>query len=136
MAKIIKKEELAATKWLRFVNLHYQLDDGPVRTWQACLVDPGETVETSALRELKEETGYTGKVVGTTGRQYLSPGLTPECIVTVFVEDAGAITIETLPINGLYEALKKLEDEEGFAIWVGLYSIAQGMRINSLMNLS
>ena len=50
------------------------------------LVDAGEDVETSALRELKEETGYIGHVVGTTGRQYLSPGLTPECIVTVFVE--------------------------------------------------
>lgn len=40
----------------------------------------------AAIRELKEETGYTGKVVASTGRQYLSPGLTPENIVTVFVE--------------------------------------------------
>jgi hypothetical protein len=40
----------------------------------------------SALRELKEETGYSGKVVGRTGQQYLSPGLTNENLVTIYVE--------------------------------------------------
>ena len=43
-------------------------------------------MQEAALRELKEETGYTGTVVGTSGRQYLSPGLTNENIVTVYVE--------------------------------------------------
>lgn len=40
----------------------------------------------AALRELKEETGYTGKIVQATGRGYMSPGLTNENIVTVFIE--------------------------------------------------
>jgi 8-oxo-dGTP pyrophosphatase MutT (NUDIX family) len=43
-------------------------------------------MQEAALRELKEETGYVGKVVGVSGRQYLSPGLTNENIVTVYVE--------------------------------------------------
>lgn len=43
--------------------------------------------QATALRELREETGYTAaRVLGTGGRQYLSPGLTNENIVTVFVE--------------------------------------------------
>lgn len=34
------------------------------------LIDEGETAEAAALRELKEETGYKGEVVGVT------PGIT------------------------------------------------------------
>ncbi len=50
------------------------------------------------MRELKEETGYTGKVVGKTGQCYLSPGLTNENIVTVFVE-VGAHTCALLDMH-------------------------------------
>ena len=42
--------------------------------------------EEAALRELREETGYGGKILGNTGVQYLSPGLTDECVRTVAVE--------------------------------------------------
>ena len=38
------------------------------------------------------------------------------------------ITLDTLPLNGLYEALQELEGQ-GYAVWVGLWSIAQGMRL-------
>uniref|UniRef100_A0A673NM24 ADP-sugar pyrophosphatase-like n=1 Tax=Sinocyclocheilus rhinocerous TaxID=307959 RepID=A0A673NM24_9TELE len=41
----------------------------------AGLIDDNETVETAALRELKEETGYKGEVVGITPVTCLDPGL-------------------------------------------------------------
>ncbi|KAJ3357186.1 hypothetical protein GGF32_001173 [Allomyces javanicus] len=42
----------------------------------AGLIDKGETAEEAAVRELKEETGYHGNVVRTTGIQVNDPGLT------------------------------------------------------------
>jgi len=50
----------------------------------AGLVDPGETVEEAALRELKEETGYCGKITSLSGPFCTSPGLTSE---TVYLAD-------------------------------------------------
>lgn len=41
----------------------------------AGLIDKGETAEVAALRELKEETGYKGEVVGVTPVTCLDPGL-------------------------------------------------------------
>lgn len=44
------------------------------------LIDDNESTETAALRELKEETGYKGEVVGVT------PGNTMlDCMIIVFV---------------------------------------------------
>ncbi|XP_061570202.1 ADP-sugar pyrophosphatase isoform X1 [Cololabis saira] len=41
----------------------------------AGLIDEGENAEAAALRELKEETGYKGEVVGVTPVTCLDPGL-------------------------------------------------------------
>ncbi|KAM4615312.1 ADP-sugar pyrophosphatase [Polymixia lowei] len=41
----------------------------------AGLIDEGESAEAAALRELKEETGYKGEVVGVTPVTCLDPGL-------------------------------------------------------------
>ncbi|KAM3587366.1 uncharacterized protein V6R79_003364 [Siganus canaliculatus] len=41
----------------------------------AGLIDEGESAEVAALRELKEETGYKGEVVGVTPVTCLDPGL-------------------------------------------------------------
>jgi 8-oxo-dGTP pyrophosphatase MutT (NUDIX family) len=191
--KLVKKEELHSTRWLRFVNLHYTVagEEKP-RQWQsiertttkplpdgkagidavivfttikktgeepklviikqfrppcncycvelvAGLIDPGETPEVAALRELKEETGYVGKITSSSGRSFMSPGLTGENIVSVFIdvdgddplnekpiqaeEDSGMITKELVPLRGLYDQLKKLEGE-GYGIWVGLWTYA------------
>ena len=44
----------------------------------AGLIDAGESPEQAAIRELKEETGYTGKVLEITPRLHTSPGMLSE----------------------------------------------------------
>ena len=46
----------------------------------------GESVEEAALRELYEETGYTGRVLRVLPPAYSSPGMSQETITIVFVE--------------------------------------------------
>ncbi|VDM97691.1 unnamed protein product [Thelazia callipaeda] len=57
----------------------------------AGLINEGESVEAAAVRELKEETGYTvSKVISCSkGKQSLSPGLTDESINFVVVDVDG-----------------------------------------------
>lgn len=57
-----------------------------VLEFPAGLIDPGETPEETALRELKEETGYTGVVLQSTPRLFSSPGLLSEACNFVFVQ--------------------------------------------------
>lgn len=47
-------------------------------------------------------------------------------------EDAGLITLGTLPVTDLLAELNKLESE-GYAVWVGLWNIAMGMSLSSFM---
>ena len=47
-------------------------------------------------------------------------------------EDAGFIQVDTLPLDNLLESLEELESQ-GYAIWVGLYSIAQTLKLQSLI---
>lgn len=91
-----------------------------------------------------------GRVVSKSGVGAMSPGLTPESIVTLYVEidgdapenakplqsaeDAGMITVETLPLDRLHESLTELE-AQGFGIWVGLWSIAQALKMRSWLGL-
>lgn len=60
--------------------------DNYVIEFPAGLIDEGEDCKISALRELKEETGYKGKIVKVTKPVYSSPGLTNETVSIVFVD--------------------------------------------------
>lgn len=66
----------------------------------AGLIDPGENAETTAIRELYEETGFEGKVISCTKGGYSSPGMTGESIVLAQMEiDGNAYPGGMIPEN-------------------------------------
>ncbi|MDD5261439.1 MAG: NUDIX hydrolase [Methylacidiphilales bacterium] len=79
---------------------------GLVIEFPAGLIDGSETPEIAALRELKEETGYHGRVVRLLPAGYNTPGLSSERTHVVLVE-----IDETLPEN-IYPVPGLGEDEE------------------------
>ena len=52
----------------------------------AGLVDPGESLETTAIRELFEETGYVGIVEDLSPKLFSSPGILSETVSFVYVQ--------------------------------------------------
>ena len=56
----------------------------------AGLIDPGETPEHAALRELAEETGYSGKLIRLLPQSFSSSGLSGESVFMAFVEIDGS----------------------------------------------
>jgi len=59
---------------------------GMVIEFPAGLVDEGESPEEAALRELREEAGYIGKVRGIIPPTYNTPGLSGEAVYQVIIE--------------------------------------------------
>jgi len=114
----------------------------------AGLLNDGESEEQAALRELNEETGYTGKVMGVTSTSATDPGLTNASCALVTVEidgddpqnanpkphlDEGEfVSVDLIPLNTLYGTLQDLSEE--YAIDSRLLSIAVGM--NTAINQS
>eukprot|EP00183_Erythrolobus_madagascarensis_P005843 CAMPEP_0185845754 /NCGR_PEP_ID=MMETSP1354-20130828/1635_1 /TAXON_ID=708628 /ORGANISM="Erythrolobus madagascarensis, Strain CCMP3276" /LENGTH=235 /DNA_ID=CAMNT_0028545791 /DNA_START=146 /DNA_END=853 /DNA_ORIENTATION=- len=113
----------------------------------AGLVDKGESPGKAALRELAEETGLVGKVLGVSPATYTSPGLSSEsvCVVVVKVdlddeqnqdclkvvareEENEFIEIERVPLSKLLQRLDGFS-EKGYGIFTGLYSLAFGLSL-------
>ena len=109
----------------------------------AGLVDKGETVDEAALRELKEETGYSGKLISLTPVIGNDPGLTTANMQFAVVEvqlnegdevpeqrlDSGEfIQRFTLPLNELYNRLLEFSKEERVMVDSRLFHFACGMQ--------
>ncbi len=59
---------------------------GTILEFPAGLVEPGESVEDAAKRELVEEAGYHGDVVGVIKPSFNTPGLSGETVYNVYME--------------------------------------------------
>ncbi|KAL1865645.1 hypothetical protein VTK73DRAFT_5119 [Phialemonium thermophilum] len=117
----------------------------------AGLIDEGETPEEAAVRELKEETGYVGKVTETTPIMFNDPGFCNTNLRMVHVtidmslpenknpvpqlEDNEFIECFTLPIATLWKDLERLE-AEGYAIDARIGTLAEGIEIAKQFKLS
>jgi len=83
IARIMPQRELVLIRQFRPPAGRLMLE------FPAGLIDPGETAETTAPRELLEETGFQGRVIRIYGGGYSSPGMTGETITPVEMEIDG-----------------------------------------------
>lgn len=108
IARIVPDDEIVLVKQFRPPAGKYMIE------FPAGLVDPGEDIETTAHRELYEETGYQGKFLFSTAPGYSSPGLTGEAVALGVMEiDGGKYPVA--PENHQEEC----EDIEVFRVAVG-----------------
>ncbi|KAI9594822.1 NUDIX domain-containing protein [Syncephalis fuscata] len=110
----------------------------------AGLLDPNETAEQTAIRELKEETGYSGQVTHVSPIVYSDPGLSGANMQLVYMEidttrpenknptpmlELGEdIEVVTVPLATLSQTLKGYIDE-GMAVDARLQAFADGIAL-------
>uniref|UniRef100_A0A9J8C3Q1 ADP-sugar pyrophosphatase n=1 Tax=Cyprinus carpio carpio TaxID=630221 RepID=A0A9J8C3Q1_CYPCA len=106
----------------------------------AGLIDDNETIETAALRELKEETGYKGEVVGVTPVTCLDPGLSNCTTQMVMVHINGDdleninptqqlefVEVILLPLDEFQQKIEELLQKEKIVVDSKVYIYAMGM---------
>ncbi|KAB8244645.1 NUDIX hydrolase domain-like protein [Aspergillus flavus] len=114
------------------------------------LIDPGETAEQCAVRELKEETGFVGEVERISRTLFNSPGFCNNNFKLAYVnvdlslpenqnpspelEEEEFIEVFTLPMKSLFLDIKRLE-KEGFAIETRVVALAEGLELARKWNL-
>ncbi|ROV97153.1 hypothetical protein VPNG_08813 [Cytospora leucostoma] len=110
----------------------------------AGLIDEGETAEEAAVRELKEETGYVGKVTETSPLMWNDPGFCNTNLRMVHVsidmsnpanqelkpelEESEFIEVFYVPLKSLWDECKKLE-AEGYGIDARVGTLAEGIEL-------
>lgn len=114
----------------------------------AGLIDPEESVESTAERELLEETGFHGSVVSLSHNSialFSDPGLTNAnmALVTMDIdmddernqkpepqlEEGEFIEVFTLPLDGFLQGLEDVCQKEGAVVDARLYHFAEGLRL-------
>lgn len=110
--------------------------DAEIIEFPAGLIDSGQTPEESALRELREETGYAGRILSQGPPVFSSPGMADENVVCFFVEagkkfeqqteETEKIEVLELPLHDLKKQLLELH-AEGIFIDAKVWSFAVGM---------
>ncbi|RLV94946.1 ADP-ribose pyrophosphatase [Spathaspora sp. JA1] len=111
----------------------------------AGLIDEHETVATTAVRELIEETGYHGKFIRSSPVMHSDPGLTNANMVLAYVdvdlndprnkdpkpqlEQGEFIETFTLPLSGLLQKLDYMIEQEKVTVDARLYHLAQGLQL-------
>ncbi|XP_076010021.1 ADP-sugar pyrophosphatase [Genypterus blacodes] len=109
----------------------------------AGLIDEGESAEAAALRELKEETGYKGEVVGVTPVTCLDPGLSNCTTQIVLVNingdemenvnptqqlgDGEFVEVILLPLNEFQTKIDELLKKQKIVVDSKAYIFAMGM---------
>ncbi|XP_053170031.1 ADP-sugar pyrophosphatase [Scomber japonicus] len=109
----------------------------------AGLIDEGENAEAAALRELKEETGYKGEVVGVTPVTCLDPGLSNCTTQMVMVNingddmeninptqqlgDGEFVEVILLPLDEFQLKIDELLRKEKIMVDAKVYIFAMGM---------
>ncbi|CAB1345841.1 unnamed protein product [Coregonus sp. 'balchen'] len=105
-----------------------------------CLIDEGESAETAALRELKEETGYKGEVVGVTPVTCLDPGLS-NCTTQIVMVNINGDDLENtnptqqlefvevllLPLDEFQRKIDDLMKKEKIVVDSKVYIYGMGM---------
>ncbi|CAL8242406.1 unnamed protein product [Merluccius merluccius] len=106
----------------------------------AGLIDEGESAEAAALRELKEETGYKGEVVGVTPVTCLDPGLS-NCTTNIVMVNINGDDMENIhptqqlefvevilvPLAEFQTKIDELLKKEKIVVDAKVYLFAMGM---------
>lgn len=119
-----------------------------VLEFPAGLIDPNESVETTAVRELLEETGYVGtfkKLSVDEMALFSDPGLTNANMALAHVEvdmadprnqnpvqqleDGEYIDVVQVPLKGMMGELRRLCETEGCVVDARLYHFAMGLEM-------
>ncbi|CCE65736.1 hypothetical protein TPHA_0M01610 [Tetrapisispora phaffii CBS 4417] len=116
--------------------------DGVCIEMPAGLIDGTESVQVAALRELKEETGYVGKIIDDSPVMFNDPGFTNTNLVLLTVEidmalpenqnpqanleDNEFIECFTVPLKDFVSEMTKL-DKQGYKLDARVQSFAQGI---------
>ncbi|CCD22948.1 ADP-ribose diphosphatase NDAI_0A07940 [Naumovozyma dairenensis CBS 421] len=117
----------------------------------AGLIDKGEDVATAAIRELKEETGFVGKIIHISPTAFNDPGFTNTNLVLVTIEidmslpenknpqteleENEFIECFSVPLKKFAEELIELE-KKGYKLDARVQNVAQGILMAKQYNIN